>query len=192
MAKQKTRKESTLIIIKPNEHLNEVYEIVEQELYDLGFDWTLKVKFPVSKEIIKKLSWKYKDKQFFSRLVASMTRGDSIVSIWEGPDIIQTVRDILGPTDPEEAIKTNTLRGILLKEFGIDPDYPHENNYIHASKSAEDFSWEIAIFYETPGMNPLYFDPENPMIDVSSEAVINLLKDIEGTDVSNELEELDP
>lgn len=72
----------------------------------------------------------------FGRLVDYIVSSGPVVAmIWEGENVVETVRDMIGPTRPSDC-EYATIRG----EFGIDKI----RNVIHGSYSAEIANKEIA------------------------------------------------
>jgi nucleoside-diphosphate kinase len=85
----------------------------------------------------------HRDKPFFGELVAFITRGPLVAMIVEGgPDTWQTVRMMMGATNPREAAP-GTIRGDLALETG--------ENLVHGSDSAESAEREIALFFTSNG-----------------------------------------
>jgi nucleoside-diphosphate kinase len=85
----------------------------------------------------------HRDKPFFGELVAFITRGPLVAMIVEGgPDTWQTVRTMMGATNPREAAP-GTIRGDLALETG--------ENLVHGSDSAESAEREIALFFTPNG-----------------------------------------
>jgi nucleoside-diphosphate kinase len=85
----------------------------------------------------------HRDKPFFGELVAFITRGPLVAMIVEGgPDTWQTMRTMMGATNPREAAP-GTIRGDLALETG--------ENLVHGSDSAESAEREIALFFTPNG-----------------------------------------
>jgi nucleoside-diphosphate kinase len=80
----------------------------------------------------------HKQRPFYGELVTFMTSGPVVVSVLEGPNAIQAHRDLLGPTNSEEAPK-GTIRG----DFGSDI----ERNAAHGSDAPETARVEISFFF---------------------------------------------
>ena len=80
----------------------------------------------------------HKERPFYEELVAFMTSGPVVVSVLEGEDAIRAHRDLLGPTNSEEAPK-GTIRG----DFGTDI----EKNATHGSDAPETARVETAYFF---------------------------------------------
>lgn len=81
------------------------------------------------------------DKPFYPEIEAFMSSRPVMVLALEGDNIVQQVRDLLGPTDSRKAAK-GTIRG----DFGTDM----MKNVCHASDSDENARAELARFFQ-PG-----------------------------------------
>ena len=80
----------------------------------------------------------HKERPFYADLVKFMTSGPVVVSVLEGENAIQAHRDLLGPTNSEDA-PAGTIRG----DFGTDI----ERNATHGSDAPETARFEIAYFF---------------------------------------------
>ncbi|MBI4621749.1 MAG: nucleoside-diphosphate kinase [Verrucomicrobia bacterium] len=78
---------------------------------------------------------------FYPEIEAFMHSRPVIMMALEGKDIVQRVRDLLGPTDSRKAAK-GTIRG----DFGMEM----MKNVVHASDSVENAKAELARFFK-PG-----------------------------------------
>jgi len=80
----------------------------------------------------------HKERPFFGELVEFMTSGPCVVSVLEGEDAIKRYRDLMGPTNSNEAPK-GTIRG----EYGTDI----QNNACHGSDGPDTAQTEVAYFF---------------------------------------------
>ena len=80
----------------------------------------------------------HKERPFFSDLVKFMTEGPVVAIIMEGDDAISRWRDLMGPTNSEEA-PAATIRG----DFGTNI----ERNASHGSDAPETAKLEISYFF---------------------------------------------
>jgi nucleoside-diphosphate kinase len=78
------------------------------------------------------------ERPFFNDLVAFMTEGPIVAMVLEGEDGIKRWRDLMGPTNAEEAPK-GTLRG----DFGTNI----ERNATHGSDAVETAAFEVGYFF---------------------------------------------
>jgi nucleoside-diphosphate kinase len=81
------------------------------------------------------------DKPFYPEIEAFMSSCPVILLALQGDNIVQKVRDLLGPTDSRKA-----LPGTIRKDFGLDV----MKNVVHASDSDENARIELARFFQ-PG-----------------------------------------
>ncbi len=79
------------------------------------------------------------DKPFYPDIEAFMSSRPVIVMALRGENIVQRVRDLLGPTDSRKAPK-GTIRG----DFGTEM----MKNVVHASDSDENAKIELARFFK--------------------------------------------
>jgi nucleoside-diphosphate kinase len=79
------------------------------------------------------------DKPFYPEIEEFMSSRPVIVMALQGDDIVQKVRDLLGPTDSRKAPK-GTIRG----DFGTEM----MKNVVHASDSDENAKLELARFFK--------------------------------------------
>lgn len=93
----------------------------------------------VDAALAKKHYAEHAAKPFFMDLVAYITSGRCVAMVAEGNSAIQTLRDMVGKTNPEEAAP-GTIRG----DFGIDVC----RNVVHASDSRESAKREIGLFFK--------------------------------------------
>ena len=79
-------------------------------------------------------------KPFYPEIETFMSECPVIMVALQGDDVVQRVRDLLGPTDSRKAAK-GTIRG----DFGTDM----MRNMVHASDSDENAKAELARFFTT-------------------------------------------
>jgi nucleoside-diphosphate kinase len=80
----------------------------------------------------------HKSKPFFQDLVSHVTSGPVFVMIWEGPAAVAMVRNLVGATNPADAMP-GSIRGDFA--LTVTP------NAIHAADSIENAKRELAIFF---------------------------------------------
>jgi nucleoside-diphosphate kinase len=79
------------------------------------------------------------DKPFYPEIETFMSSRPVIMMALQGKDVVQRVRDLLGPTDSRKAAK-GTIRG----DFGTEM----MKNVVHASDSVENGKAELARFFK--------------------------------------------
>lgn len=81
------------------------------------------------------------DKPFFPLLVDYMTSGPVIAGILEGPQVVKSWRDMMGATNP-----VNALPGTIRGDFATAPIDGIVANVVHGSDSIEAAHREIALW----------------------------------------------
>ncbi|HFI2472076.1 nucleoside-diphosphate kinase [Streptococcus sp. 32226D021BW] len=81
------------------------------------------------------------DKPFFPHLVTYMTSGPLIAGILEGPEVVKSWRDMMGATNP-----VNALPGTIRGDFATAPIEGIVANVVHGSDSIEAAHREIALW----------------------------------------------
>lgn len=79
------------------------------------------------------------DKPFFSGLKDYMQSSPIQAMVWEGKEVVDSVRLLVGPTNARQAA-AGTIRG----DYGMSP----QNNLIHASDSNENAKVEVERFFK--------------------------------------------
>ncbi len=103
----------------------------------------------MSSEQAQRLYEIHKGKPFFQELVSHVTSGPVFLMVWEGPNAVNVVRNLVGATNPLSAAP-GTIRGDFA--LSITP------NAIHAADSLENSKRELSIFF-TPGEVRKYSKP---------------------------------
>ncbi len=135
--------EKTLIIIKPDAvSKGAIGEIIDRFIKE-GFKISALKMFRFTEEKAKQFYIVHKDRPFYKELVEFMTSGPVVAAVLEGENAIKRVREIIGPTDSEEARKVapNSIRA----KFGTDKG----KNAIHASDSEESANYEIPFIFSS-------------------------------------------
>lgn len=137
--------ERTLCILKPDVAMTPAAQalllaIIAADMMPIELQRT-----PLTQSEAMRLYAAHTGQSYFKRNVDFMTSGLSIVIVLEGEDVIQRLRDRIGPTDP---VKARSMWGGS-RAFSWRALYGTElpRNAIHASGSAEEAEREIAIFF---------------------------------------------
>ncbi len=80
----------------------------------------------------------HKGKPFFDDLIAYMTSGPVVCSVLEGDNAIAKYREIMGATDPSEAVE-----GTIRKKFAVSKT----QNSVHGSDAVDTAAFEISYFF---------------------------------------------
>ena len=81
----------------------------------------------------------HEGKPFLESLVRFITASPIVAAVFEGPNAVETVRTVMGATDPQKAAP-GTIRGDLALTIG--------RNIIHGSDSPESAKREISLFFK--------------------------------------------
>jgi nucleoside-diphosphate kinase len=92
----------------------------------------------MSVEQAQRLYEVHKGKSFFQELVAHVTSGPVFLMIWEGPNAVAVVRNLVGATNPAAAAP-GSIRGDFA--LTVTP------NAIHAADSIDNAKRELSIFF---------------------------------------------
>ena len=131
--------EKTLVIIKPDgvrrQLIGKILQHFEQKNLRI-----LDLKMGVlTKEQLEEHYQHLKERPFFPELLAYMLSGQVVIGILEGEDAVDSVRKIVGTTNPLEA-QSGTIRAL----YGTS----QTENVIHASDSVTSAADEIQRFFK--------------------------------------------
>ena len=131
-------KETTLILLKPDTIEKNLSGTVLGRFLKEGLVIRGIKMMTLSDAILAEHYSHVADKPFFPEIVGFMQKTPVIAVALEGDDAIGRVRDLLGPTNSEEA-PAGTLRGDLGENMMV--------NVCHASDSTESAAAEIKRFF---------------------------------------------
>ena len=92
----------------------------------------------MSRDQAERLYGVHKGKPFFNELVSHVTSGPVFLMVWEGPNAVTVVRNLVGATNPLNAA-AGTIRGDFALQ--VTP------NAIHGADSPENAKREMSIFF---------------------------------------------
>lgn len=130
--------ERTLSIVKPDAVEKGATGEILRRFEAAGLEILALKKLQLSTELAEGFYAVHKERPFYKDLVAFMTSGPVVVSVLEGEGAIAKNRELMGPTNSEEA-PAGTIRG----DFGTDI----ERNAAHGSDAPETAKVEIAYFF---------------------------------------------
>jgi nucleoside-diphosphate kinase len=130
--------ERTLAIIKPDAVANRATGAILQKVEESGLEIVAMKRLRLSEELARGFYAVHKQRPFYGDLVKFMTSGPVVVLVLQGEDAIQRWRDLMGPTNSEEA-PAGTVRG----DHGTDV----ERNASHGSDAPETARVEISYFF---------------------------------------------
>mgnify|MGYP006299588987 FL=1 len=132
-------KQRTFIMIKPDGVqrglVGEVISRFEKKGYKLvGMKYLV-----ASKDHVEAHYEEHRGKKFFDGLVTYVTSGPVVPMVWEGDNVIEGGRNIIGATKPTEATP-GTIRGDLCIDVG--------RNLIHGSDAPDTAEKEIKHWFK--------------------------------------------
>jgi len=137
--------ERTFAIIKPDAVRKKVAGQILARIEESGLDIIAMKKIQLSEQAAKGFYAVHKERPFFGDLVKFMTSGPVVAVVLEGEGAIKKWRDLMGPTNSNEA-PAGTLRG----DFGTDIEQNAtdiEQNATHGSDAPETARLEISYFF---------------------------------------------
>lgn len=131
--------ERTLAIIKPDAMEKGIIGDIIQRMEEHNLKVVGGKLLKLTKEKAEGFYAVHKGKPFFNDLVKFMCSGPCFVLCLEGDAAIKNWRELMGPTNPEEAAE-GTIRG----DFGTDI----QCNVTHGSDAADTAKFEVSYFFE--------------------------------------------
>ncbi|MFL3657530.1 MAG: nucleoside-diphosphate kinase [Opitutales bacterium] len=131
--------EKTFIILKPDCMEQGLAGKVLQRFESEGFSIVATKMARLESPILREHYAHVADLPFFPEIEAFMSSRSVIMVALQGDNVIQRVRDLLGPTDSKKA-PTGTIRG----DFGTDM----MRNVVHASDGPETAAAELKRFFK--------------------------------------------
>lgn len=130
--------ERTLAIIKPDAVDRGLTGKILAKLEEANFKIAALKMIRMTKDDSEGFYQVHASKAFFDSLTTFMSSGNVVVTVLEKPDAIESLRKLMGATNPAQA-EPGTIR----KEFALDI----EKNSIHGSDSPETAAKEIPYFF---------------------------------------------
>uniref|UniRef100_A0A8C6UH12 Nucleoside diphosphate kinase n=1 Tax=Neogobius melanostomus TaxID=47308 RepID=A0A8C6UH12_9GOBI len=132
-------KERTFIAVKPDGVQRRLVGQVIHRFERRGFKLVGLKLLQVSKNLLSQHYCQLTKKPFYPDLVEYMTSGPVVAMVWEGPNIVQTCRMMVGHTNPAEA-----HAGTIRADFSLHVS----RNVVHASDSLEGAQREIMLWFD--------------------------------------------
>ncbi|XP_029913018.1 nucleoside diphosphate kinase, mitochondrial [Myripristis murdjan] len=131
--------ERTLIAVKPDGVQRRLVGQIIQRFEQRGFKLVGLKMLQVSEDLLSQHYCQLRQKPFYPSLLQYMTSGPVVVMVWEGLNVVQTSRAMVGHTNPAEA-QAGTVRG--------DFSFHVSRNVVHASDSLEGAQREIQLWFQ--------------------------------------------
>ncbi|MED4058662.1 nucleoside-diphosphate kinase [Priestia megaterium] len=132
--------QKTFLMVKPDGVQRSIIGEVISRFEKKGFQLVGVKLMHISQELAETHYGEHKEKAFFGELVKFITSGPVFAMVWEGENVISVSRQMVGKTNPQEALP-GTIRG----DYGLIVD----KNIIHGSDSPESAEREISLFFES-------------------------------------------
>ena len=130
--------EKTFLMVKPDGVQRDLIGEVVSRFEKKGFKLVGAKLMLIDKELADKHYQEHKERPFFGELVDFITSGPVFAMVWEGNNVVQIARDMMGKTNPADAAPA-TVRGDYGLSIGM--------NIIHGSDSLESAEREINLFF---------------------------------------------
>jgi nucleoside-diphosphate kinase len=130
--------ERSLIILKPDAVQRGLIGPILTRLEQRGLKLAGLKLIRIDEALARKHYGVHEGRPFYESLVSYITSGPVVVAVVVGKDVIATVRNTVGATNPVQAAP-GTIRGDFAVEIG--------RNLIHASDSPENGEKEAALFF---------------------------------------------
>ena len=130
--------ERSLVLIKPDAMQRGLAGTIISRLEGQGLKPVALKMLHLDKALAERHYTIHADKPFFEDLVNYITATPIIAIVFEGEGAVETIRTIMGATDPAQA-EPGTIRG----DFGSDI----QHNVVHGSDSVETAEEEIKLFF---------------------------------------------
>ncbi|MGD6815753.1 nucleoside-diphosphate kinase [Metabacillus sp. 84] len=131
--------EKTFLMVKPDGVQRQLIGEILQRFERKGFQLAGAKLMQISPELAEQHYGEHKGKSFYSELVEFITSGPVFAMVWQGENVIETSRQMMGKTNPKEALP-GTIRG----DYGVIVG----KNIIHGSDSPESAEREIGLFFK--------------------------------------------
>ncbi|MHC9511112.1 nucleoside-diphosphate kinase [Kangiella sp. M94] len=137
--------ERTFSIVKPDAVAKNVIGEIYSRFERAGLRIVAAKMIHLSREKAEGFYAEHKERPFFGALVDFMTSGPVMVQVLEGENAIKANREIMGATNPAEA-----LRGTIRADYAVSVD----ENAAHGSDSPESAEREIGYFFSADEICP--------------------------------------
>ena len=137
--------ERTFSMIKPDATKRNLTGAITKVFEDNGLRVVASKRVWMSKREAEGFYAVHKERPFFGELVEGMTSGPTIVQVLEGENAILKNREIMGATNPKEAL-AGTLRSCYAESI--------DRNAVHGSDAPASAAREIAYFFSDAEICP--------------------------------------
>ncbi len=132
-------RERTFLMVKPDGVQRNLVGTVIGRMEKKGLKLVAMKMLHISPDLASRHYGEHEGKPFYKGLLEFITSGPVVAMIWEGDNVIEMTRSLVGATDPRKAAP-GTMRGDLAVFTG--------KNIVHASDSPENAKREISLFFK--------------------------------------------
>ncbi len=133
-----TMREQTFLMVKPDGVQRGLVGNVISRLESKGFKLVAMKMLLIDSDLAARHYGEHKRKPFYDGLIEFITSAPVVAMVWEGDNVVEMVRSLIGATDPRKA-EPGSIRGDLAVFMG--------KNIVHGSDSLESAEREIALFF---------------------------------------------
>ncbi|SDI28808.1 nucleoside-diphosphate kinase [Natribacillus halophilus] len=130
--------EQTFVMVKPDGVRKQLIGDIVSRFERRGYTLRDAKVMTIPRDLAEEHYGEHRDKPFFGDLVQFITSGQVFAMVWEGENVVENARTMMGPTNPKEAAP-GSIRGDYATDVG--------ENIIHGSDSPESAEREIALFF---------------------------------------------
>ncbi len=149
-------RERTFLMVKPDGVKRQLIGNVVTRLEAKGLKLVAMKMMQIAPEMAEQHYGEHKGKPFFNGLIEFITSGPVVAMVWEGDNVVEMVRTLIGATDPRKA-GPGTIRGDLAVFTG--------KNLVHGSDSTESAHREINLFFPEGGIYEYMLPVESSLYD---------------------------
>ncbi|UNF99605.1 nucleoside-diphosphate kinase [Bacillus altitudinis] len=131
--------DKTFLMVKPDGVERQLIGEIVSRFEKKGLQLVGAKLMSIPKEVAETHYGEHKEKPFFGELVDFITSGPVFAMVWQGEQVVDVTRQIIGKTNPKEAL-SGTIRG----DYGLTVG----KNIIHGSDSPESAEREINLFFK--------------------------------------------
>ena len=132
--------DKTFSIIKPDATKRKITGSINKLIEDRGLKIVAQKLIKLSENQAKEFYSIHKEKPFFNDLIEYMTSEPVVVQVLSGENAVESYRNIMGATNPE-----NAEPGTIRKLFALNV----QENSVHGSDSPENAMKEIEFFFKS-------------------------------------------
>lgn len=132
--------ERTFLMIKPDGVERGLTGQIISRIETRGFRLVAIKMLRISEDLARNHYAEHVEKTFFPEMLSFITSGPVVAMVWEGPEVIQSIRELMGATDPAQA-NPGTIRGDLGGSIS--------KNVVHGSDSPVAAHREISLFFKS-------------------------------------------